>query len=144
VIRDFENRRIVIPNTVISNEVIVNSTLTDEKICVFVEFGISLEADIGQAQKIIQEEAMKHPYIIDNRTPEEVTKGEHAVMVRVMGFTELATQLRTYAWANNPNQGFDLKCDLLKSVKQRFDKEGIDMAVPLRMIAYKNQTNITP
>jgi small conductance mechanosensitive channel len=37
VIKDFENRRIVIPNTVISNETIINSTLTDEKICIFLE-----------------------------------------------------------------------------------------------------------
>ena len=139
VIRDFENRRIVIPNTVISNEVIINSTLTDENICMFIEFGISLEADIEIAQKIIQEEAVKHPYCLDHRTAEELAKGEHQVMVRVMGFTELATQLRTYAWAKNPNEGFDLKCDLLKSIKHRFDREGIEMAVPLRMISYRNQ-----
>ena len=56
-----------------------------------------------------------------------------------MGFSELATQLRAYVWANNPNEGFDLKCDLLKAVKQRFDQEGIEMAVPLRMITYKNK-----
>ena len=138
VIRDFENRRIVIPNTVISNEVIINSTLTDEKICMFIEIGISLEANINRAQSIIQEEATKHPYCIDNRSESEMAKGEAPVMVRVMGFTELATQLRAYVWANNPNNGFDLKCDLFKSVKQRFDQEGIEMAVPLRMITYKN------
>src|SRR5882757_3528454 len=59
VIKDFENRRIVIPNTVISNEVILNSTIVDEKICVFAELGISLESNIDAAQKIIQEEATK-------------------------------------------------------------------------------------
>lgn len=143
VIRDFENKRIVIPNTVISNEVIINATVTDEKVCMYIELGISLEADIGKAQKIIQEEALKHPYCIDNRTKTELAKSEHQVMVRVMGFTELATQLRAYAWAANPNDGFDLKCDLYKSIKQRFDQEGIEMAVPMRMITYKNQPNPT-
>ena len=139
VIRDFENKRIVIPNTVISNEIIVNSTIIDEKVCMFLEFGISLESNIQKAQDIIQEEAMKSRYCIDNRTEEEKGKGEHAVMVRVMGFSELATQLRGYAWARNPNDGFEMKCELNKSIKERFDREGIDMAVPLRMIAYKNQ-----
>lgn len=139
VIKDFENKRIVIPNTVISNEVIVNSTITDEKICVFVELGISLEANIDTAQTIIQQEALKHPNCVDNRSASELEKGEHQVMVRVMGFSELATQLRAYAWANNPTEGFDLKCDLLKAIKQRFDREGIEMAVPLRMITYKNK-----
>ena len=144
VIRDFENKRIVIPNAVISNEVIVNSTITDEKVCIFIEFGISLEANIDRAQKIIQEEAGKHPLCVDNRSQIELAKGEPPVMVRVMGFTELATQLRAYAWANNPNDGFELKCDLHKSVKERFDKEEIDMALPIRIIAYKNQPNILP
>lgn len=144
VIRDFENKRIIIPNTVISNEVIINSTITDEKVCMFVEFAISLEADIGKAQKIIQEESTKHPYCIDNRTEVELAKGEPPVMVRVMGFTELATQLRAFVWAANPNNGFDLKCDLHKSIKQRFDQEGIEMAVPMRLITYKNQRNPTP
>ena len=139
VIRDFENKRIVIPNTVISNEVIVNSSINDEKICVFVELGISLEANIDKAQTIMQEEALKHRYCIDNRSRAELAKGEHQVMVRVMGFSELATQLRAYAWSNNPTEAFDLKCDLLKAIKQRFDQEGIEMAVPLRMIAYKNK-----
>jgi small conductance mechanosensitive channel len=139
VIKDFENKRIVIPNSVISNEVIVNSTITEEKVCMFIELGISLEANIDKAQKIIREEAVQHPNCIDNRTEVELAKGEHQVMVRVMGFSEVATQLRAYCWAENPNDGFDLKCDLHKSIKQRFDKEDIAMAVPLRMITYKNQ-----
>jgi small conductance mechanosensitive channel len=143
IIKDFENKRIVIPNSVISNEVIVNSTLVDERVCMFIELGISLEADIVLAQKIIQEEAVRHPLCVDARTSVELGRGEHQVMVRVMGFTELATQLRAYAWANNPTDGFELKCDLHKSIKLRFDKEGIEMAVPLRMISYKNQPNVS-
>ncbi len=139
VIKDFENRRIVIPNTVISNEVIVNSTIIEEKVCMFLEFNISLESDISRAQAIIQEETVKSPYNIDNRSDAERAKGEHAVMVRVMGFTELATQLRGYAWARNPNEGFEMKVELHKAIKERFDREGISLAIPLRMITYKNE-----
>ncbi len=139
VIKDFENRRIVIPNTVISNEVIVNSTIIEEKVCMFLEFNISLESDITRAQAIIQEETVKSPYNIDNRSEAERAKGEHAVMVRVMGFTELATQLRGYAWARNPNEGFEMKVELHKAIKERFDREGISLAIPLRMITYKNE-----
>jgi small conductance mechanosensitive channel len=139
VIKDFENRRIVIPNTVISNEVIVNSTIIEEKVCMFLEFNISLESDITKAQAIIQEETVKSPYNIDNRSEAERAKGEHAVMVRVMGFTELATQLRGYAWARNPNEGFEMKVELHKAIKERFDREGISLAIPLRMITYKNE-----
>lgn len=139
VIKDFENRRIVIPNTVISNEVIVNSTIIDEKVCMFLEFNISLESDITKAQAIIQEETIKNPRNIDNRSEGERAKGEHAVMVRVMGFTELATQLRGYAWARSPNEGFEMKVELHKAIKERFDRVGISLAIPVRMITYKNE-----
>src|SRR6478736_4331549 len=60
VIKDFENRRIVMPNTVISNETIINSTLTEEIICIFLELNISFDSSINTAIAIIQEEAVKH------------------------------------------------------------------------------------
>ena len=37
VIRNFENRLIIIPNSVMNNETIVNSTLTNEMECIFIE-----------------------------------------------------------------------------------------------------------
>ena len=55
VIKDFENKRIVIPNTVISNEVIINATIIDEKVCMFIEMGMSLDSDISKVQQIIQD-----------------------------------------------------------------------------------------
>ena len=56
IIKDFENRRVVIPNSVISNETIINSTITDEKVVMFLEFMISLDSDVNKAIKILQEE----------------------------------------------------------------------------------------
>lgn len=137
VIKDFENRRIVIPNAIISNETIINANLVEDKVCMFVEFGIALDADIDKAIAIIQEEAMKHRFYMDNRTAAEKARGDHPVLVRVMGFTELATQLRAYAWAANANDGFDLKTDLHYSIKKRFDAEGIEIPYPHRIIVNK-------
>jgi small conductance mechanosensitive channel len=137
VIKDFENRRIVIPNAIISNETIINANLVEDKVCMFVEFGIALDADIDKAIVIIQEEAMKHRFYMDNRTAAEKARGDHPVLVRVMGFTELATQLRAYAWAANANDGFDLKTDLHYSIKKRFDAEGIEIPYPHRIIVNK-------
>jgi small conductance mechanosensitive channel len=137
VIKDFENRRIVIPNSVISNETIINSTLTDEKTCMFIEIPVSFSADLNKAMDIMQEEATKHPLCIDNRNPEELTKGHLPVMVRVLSFGDFGILLRAYVWANSPNNGFDLKCDLNKSIKERFEKEKIDFGPPVRVLINK-------
>ncbi len=138
VIKDFENRRVVIPNAVISNETIINSTLTDERVCMFVEFNISFESNIDTAIRLIQQEAIQHPFCIDGRTKEETSKGENQVMVRTIGITDFAVQLRAYAWAKNANEGFELKCDLYKNVKQQFDKNGVEIPYPYRTIIHRN------
>lgn len=141
IIKDFENRRVVIPNSVISNETIINSTLNDERVCMFIEFNISFDSDIDTAIRLIQDEALMHPFCIDGRTSEELSKGEQQVMVRTLAITDFAMQLRAYVWAKNASDGFELKCDLHKSVKQQFDKKGIEIPYPYRTILYKNEPN---
>jgi small conductance mechanosensitive channel len=135
VIRNFENRLIIIPNSVINNETIINSTLTNEFVCIFIEVGIAFNSNIDRAMRIIEEEAHNHPECKDNRTEEEKSKGVPQVVVRLVNLSESAQQLRAYVWASNPTTGFVLKCDLLKSIKQRFDKEGIE--IPYRTVYLK-------
>lgn len=139
VIKDFENRRIVIPNSVISNETIVNSTITDEKVCMFVEFNISFESNIDHALKVMQETTTSHPLCIDNRTEEEVEKGEPKVVMRVIEITDFSIKLRAYAWARNPSEGFELKCDLIKQIKESFDKNNIEIPYPHRTVISRDR-----
>ena len=40
VIRDFENRRIIVPNAVIASEILVNADFNDDPVCKLVEFAI--------------------------------------------------------------------------------------------------------
>jgi small-conductance mechanosensitive channel len=128
VIKDFENRRVIMPNSVISNETIINSTTADEKMCVFVEIAVGLKTNLDRAIAIMQTEAMSHRYYIENRSEIEIARGEHPVMVRVMTFLNGGILLRAYVWARNPTDAFDLKCDLNKSIKEQFDKEGIELS----------------
>jgi small conductance mechanosensitive channel len=137
VIRDFENRRIIIPNTVIGSETLINSSIKDEHICNWVEFGISYDSNVNKAIGIIQEEAVKHPNYIDNRTREEKKNNIHPVIVRVIGFGDSSVNLRAFVWSKDHVTGFVLKCDLFKSVKERFDKEGIEIPFPYRTIVFK-------
>jgi len=138
VIRDFQNQRIVIPNSVISNETIVNADMEDEKVCRFVEIGISYDSDIQLAKTIMREEAMKHPSQIDNRKPEDKAKGKEEVTVRVLSFGESSVNLRAWVWAANFAEGFAMHCDLLESIKGRFDAEGIEIPFPHRTLVFKN------
>ena len=109
----------------------------DAKIRKHVEFGISYDSDIDKAIKIIKQEAKKHPDCIDNRTKKEKEDGEPMVDVKVIGFGESSVNLRAYVWSKGPLIAFNMHCDLNKSIKERFDKEGIEIPFPYRTLVYK-------
>ena len=138
VIKDFENRRIVIPNSVVNNETIINSTLTHENLCMFIDLSVTFDSNVDQAMRIMREEAEKHPECRDNRTQDEIEGGEPMVVVRLIQITESGLQLRAYAWAKDPSSGFILKCDLLRNIKRRFDDSAIYLAHPYHKVQISN------
>ena len=137
VIRTFDQKRIVIPNSVISSEILENSNIVDQKILKFFEIGISYDSDIDNAMAIIKEEALKHPLFLDNRTEEEIADNVEPVRVRVIGFGDSSVDLRGHIWVKDPVDAYNLGCDLNKSIKERFDGEGIEIPFPYRTIVYK-------
>ncbi len=137
LIKDYENRRIIIPNSIISDETIINSNIQDEKIRKHIIFSISYDSNIDKAIEIIRNEAEKHPLLIDNRSEEEIKKNTPVVIIRVISLSDYSVDLKAYVWTAGNDNAFVLKCDLLKSVKQRFDKEGIEIPFPYRTIVYK-------
>lgn len=138
VIRDYENRRIIIPNSVISESILVNSTISDKMIKKHVEFGISYDSDIDKARAIIQEEIANHPLYIDMRTEEEIQEGADKVLVRLVALADFSIQLRAYVWTNSNDDAFALQCQVFEAVKKRFDKEGIEIPFPYRTLVFKN------
>ncbi len=140
VIRNYENRRIIIPNSIISEETIVNSNLIDTRIKKFVEFQISYDSDIDLAKSIIFEEAKKHPLFLDTRSDEDKLNGVPTVILRVIRLGEYSVTIRAYVWAINNDDAFIIHCDLNESVKKRFDAEGIEIPFPHHTIVYKDKS----
>ena len=116
---------------------IINSTITDERICRHIEIGIAYDADIDKAKHIFREEVLNHPLHIDGRNEEQIAKGVDEVIVRVITLGDFAVTLRAWAWANNPPESFQMACDVLESVKKRFDREGIEIPFPYWTLVYK-------
>jgi small conductance mechanosensitive channel len=139
VLRDLENNRIVIPNSVVSSNALVNFNHTDDRCCKTLEIGIGYRADIDRAMAIIVEEALRHPLLIDGRKPEQVASNTPEVLVRLVNLGESSVDLKAWVWAKDASDGFILICDLYKSIKQRFDAEGIEIPFPQRTISYAKE-----
>lgn len=138
VIRDFENQRIIIPNAVISDEIITNADFGEDSVCRFINVGISYESDVQLAKKIIAEAIEQHPFFVDKRTPEQVKQGDPIVPVRVVLLGDFSINLRGWAWAKNSAEGFALNCDVNETLLTRFAEAGIDIPYPHRTLVFKN------
>ena len=132
VIKDFQNKRIIIPNSSISSETIVNNHIRDERLRRRLEFKVALDADIDKASAILIEEISKHRNFLDTRTEEEKANGTPLLTVNVNLIGEYFVNLMVYAWSATPALSFELFCDINKIVLKRFREEGIEIPVPHR------------
>lgn len=64
VLRTWDNRRVIIPNSVIGDEAIINWSIEDPTVNWPVDIGISYDSDIDLARKIITEEARRHVNVL--------------------------------------------------------------------------------
>jgi len=137
IIRNNENRIIVIPNTVLNNQSIVNSTIVSTTTSTFVNVTINYKSDVNRAMEIMKEEALKHPLLIEHRSPKEIEKGAPRIIVRMTEWDRSSITLQTSVWASSSANAFALRCDLLKAIKDRFDSENIE--IPQQYITMNNE-----
>ncbi len=138
VIISFENKRIIIPNSNISAQTVINDSIDDAKVCRFIEVGISYDSDVDLAIGIMRDIAENHPLCIDVRTAEEKQKGTPKVIVRLYEFGDFSLKLRAFVWTKDPLQAREMHSDINREIKKRFEQEGVEIPFPYRTIVYKN------
>ena len=136
VVRTWENKRIVIPNHIISQEPIVNYSIGDDKILKYVDVSISYDSDIDLARRIIMDEVRKHKDVMDISTSKDISSPDIPV-VRVKELGDSGVTLRLLFWAQDQAVATRTGYELLESIKKRFDKEGVQIPFPHRTIVYK-------
>jgi small-conductance mechanosensitive channel len=138
VILTFENRRIIIPNSIISDEFIVNSTIRDPATCEYIEVPVAYDTDLPKAIRVLQEICAAHPSHIDRRTASELEMEEEPIPVRLVRLGDSSLILRAYAWAKDPVTARMMHYDINRSIIERFRSEGIEVPYPTRKIVHSN------
>ncbi|NPE31087.1 mechanosensitive ion channel family protein [Methanococcoides sp. SA1] len=139
-IRTWDNRRLNIPNHVISDEAIINWSIDDPTVNWTVDIGISYDSNIDLARSIMINEASKHKNVmtyedLQKHNSREKKGNEISVLLTELG--DFAVNLRLYVWVKDRSVGFTTGCDLREAIKKRFDAEGIEIPFPYRTIVYK-------
>ena len=124
IIKNYQNQRVIIPNSRIGEETITNSNLLDTRI---------------KAKQIMFEVITNHPLFLDTRTEEEIVAGRSPLTIRVVDLGEYAITIRAWAWAASNEDAFVLYCDSIEEIKKRFDREGIEIPFPYRNLIVKRE-----
>ena len=140
VIATWDNRRLIIPNHIISDEAIINWSISDPTILWPIDIGIGYDSDIDLARSIMIEEAKDHASVMrlnDVRKYHSEIIGGEEIKVSVTELGDFAVNLRLDIWVADRSKAFSTGCDLIESIKKRFDAEGIEIPYPYRTIVYK-------
>jgi len=112
VLQTVDNRRIVVPNSVMASQITVN--LTRSRVLVQIPFRIGYAADIEKARHILMELAQNHSLV------------QAVVSCPVAQFDNTSVTLTLRAWSANVGDAKQVEFDLYEQAKQRFDQEGIE------------------
>lgn len=140
VIKDYEFRRVIVPNSIMSEDTIVNSSITDKRIRKQIDIDIAYDANVDLAEKLLREEIMAHPYFIDGRSIKDKSKGVLPVPIKVVRLGEYAVTLRAFVWTQDFDKSMDLSWDIYRSIKKRYDENGVEIPFPYRTIVMKDQS----
>ena len=113
-----DNKTIVIPNGMLTNNSITNATAKDER-QLDLRVGISYDADIRQAKNVIEELLEKDECIIKNEQ----------INVFVHELAESAVVLGIRAWVKN-EEYWTTRWRLLEEIKILLDENGIEIPYP--------------
>jgi small-conductance mechanosensitive channel len=131
-IKTTDNIVIIIPNNEIMKRDIVNYTIASTKIRVRINIGIAYDADIEKAKDLINSVAETLPWV----SKEPPSK----VVVRNFGESSVDLQLRV--WIDNARKRMDTISSITDKVKETFDKHGIEIPYPKRVITIMNKSQI--
>lgn len=113
-----DNKTIVIPNGMLTNNSITNATAKDER-QLDLRVGISYDADIKQAKHVIEKLLADDAGIIKNEK----------INVFVDDLADSAVVLGVRAWVKN-EEYWDTRWRMLEEIKLALDKNGIEIPYP--------------
>jgi small-conductance mechanosensitive channel len=116
-IRIWDNRRLVIPNKLLSDRTIRNYTLVDPRMPALVTLRLEYGTDVESVRKLLLDTAQKHPLFLDVPPPN----------VQVIEADNLGVTVRLMAWCSGQADAWTLATDVREAVLAKLS----DVASPV-------------
>ena len=125
-LRKLDNQKVIVPNNMIWGDIVTNVTGTSKR-RVDMVFGIGYSDDIAKAQRILEEILANHAEVLKDPAP----------VVRVHELGDSSVNFAVRPWVDTENY-WEVYWDITRSVKERFDAEGVSIPFPQRDIHVHN------
>ncbi len=116
----FDNKKMIVPNNRIWNDVITNITGVGER-RVDMQFGIGYHADVDEALETLKAIVAEHPKVLQEPEP----------TIRMHALADSSVNFIVRPWARTEDY-WEVYWDVTREVKQRFDAAGIGIPFPQR------------
>lgn len=126
-IKTVENNVLMIPNSVMNDQIIENSNIVDTKIKAFIDVTVGYDSDIKLVKKILEDIITKHPMFIDTRTQEEINNGVKPVTIMVRELAASGVDIRATVCSGNISDSFQMCSDLREAILVEFKEQHIDI-----------------
>jgi len=124
----FDNQVVIVPNGKIWGDVITNITARDKR-RVDMTFGVSYSDDLDKVEKLLNEIVTGHPKVLQDPAP----------VIKMHQLADSSVNFICRPWSKTGDY-WDVYWDIHKTVKQRFDAEGISIPFPQRDVHLYQET----
>jgi small-conductance mechanosensitive channel len=118
IIRTSDNRRIIVPNSIMSTEPIINWSIREPEIVWIVDFDLEKAGDIDRAREIIIDKARSNPMVLKDRPID--------VLLISSRYSELTLRLEVTIPGRNVAKV--ISSEIREAVKKEFEVQGIPPA----------------
>ena len=122
VLRTFDNRRVVLPNSLAGTQTTVNLTSIDPRVMTAIDVGVSYTADVARAREILLEIASAHPDVSE------------VVDCPLVELASSSVYLRVRVWCHDPLAAHRFEYDLYEQAKLPFAEAGIEIPYPYQNV----------
>lgn len=127
-ITTFDNISILMPNSKLVNDSIINWSHNRQLTRFTVKVGVSYGSDVQLVKKILNNVAVEHPEVDQTRTPD----------IFFQDFGDSALQFELKFWSTNLMQIGKIRSDLRFAIDAKFRENGITIPFPQRDIHIKS------
>lgn len=128
-IQDFDNNIVIIPNNEIVKSRLVNITYPTTLTRVVVDVGVAYGSDIQKVKQLMLQAAQEDEFLSTQMPPD----------VFFINFGESSLDFRLVARTDDYRNAWAMQCRLREKVYELFNKEGVEIPFPQRVIHYADK-----